>query len=147
MKRTYFKFIVAASVMLGCISVRAAEVQTLVVNNHDGTTIKFALETRPVVEYTNGNLSFTTLQSDVSQTVELSNVKSFTFESNDNPSGIVTVKNAKKSDGVHIYNLNGVQMKSFPVAGDGTCTYNLNGLSQGIYIVIDGNTSYKVVIK
>ena len=126
---------------------KASEVTTLVVNLKTGQTIEFTLAERPVVAYSDGMLAFSTLSESNSETFELSNVRTFTYSTTATPSGIVTVKSNSHPTTIRVFNINGVQVRQCPLDSNGSSTFNLNELEPGIYIVNDGTSSHKVLVK
>ncbi|MGI6224020.1 MAG: hypothetical protein ACOYJG_10445 [Prevotella sp.] len=155
-KRFYLLFVCLLAIfpLLG-----NAQVNTLIVEDNNGQTTAFALESAPVITCDNGQLIVESAEANLS--LELSEVKSYYFEQQtadriesqtavkptvDIINGNLTVINLRPNDPVSIFGIDGKLIASSKAAADGTVT--INGLrNNGVVIVRTPQLSFKILVK
>lgn len=117
----------------------------LIVHQKSGGTVEFAFSEKPVVTYSDGYLVISVTEASVSY--PLSNMQKFTFgELSSNYTRIVAPKEAAPQP-TYIYSIGGMLMRTLQPNEDGSTPATLDGLSAGIYVIKNGNTSYKITKK
>ena len=117
----------------------------LIVHQKSGGTVEFAFSEKPVVTYSDGYLIISVAEASVSY--PLSNMQKFTFgELSSNYTRIVAPKEAAPQP-TYVYSIGGMLMRTLQPNEYGSTPANLDGLPAGIYVIKNGNTSYKITKK
>jgi len=131
-------------ILLGSIALAHAT-STLNVHQKDGGIVSYTFSEKPKVIYSQSVIILTTTTTQVEY--PLSNLKKITFGST-MPTGVEQVRTICDivDSTVRIYDINGRLVKA--VNGvDGETSFSLGDLGNGIYIVKNGKTTYKVINK
>lgn len=130
-------------------TVAKAENYALKVSLYGSTSATYVLETKPVVTYSENNVTIKT--QSLEDTYPLSEVESFTFVESAS-SGIETItQNVTYDFHNNIFTCEGHEIRVYNLSGQsvasGNSSVSLEALDRGIYIVNTGNRSIKVVKK
>ncbi len=131
------KLILSGLFLLLCTMVAMAQ-STLNVHTKSGSVVSYNFSEEPTVTYTADGLHLQTKTVDVDY--PLDDLDKFTF-SKDEATGIATTKGT--SDDVRIYTLNGVLVHTAK-AENGKSSFSMSSLPAGIYVVKNGNITYKI---
>ena len=115
---------------------------TLNVHQKDGTVVKYGFSEKPTVTYTETGIHLTTTKVEVDY--PYANLVQFTFSYE--ASAIDVLKTEMTNDDVRIYNTNGMLLKTVKQS-DGAASFSTSDLPKGIYIIKNGNTTYKITKK
>lgn len=128
------------------VAATASRAETaVVVHQKSGGTVEYAFSEEPVVSYADGCLVISSVDALVYY--PLNNVQKFTFaELSDHWTRIVAPAEQKPLP-TYIYNLGGVLLRTLEPNGDGSTSASLDGLPAGTYIIKNGKTSYKTIIR
>lgn len=138
MKRTIL--LTALSLLLGGASCFAQN--TLNVHQKDGAIVSYAFSEQPLVTYTDEGIHLVTTKVEVDY--PMANLEKFTFS--DDPNGINEIRTAGATSDIRIYALNGKLLKTVRQQ-EGAATFSTDELPQGVYIIKNGETTYKVTKK
>lgn len=115
---------------------------TLNVHQNDGAVVSYGFSEKPVVTYTETGIHLATTELEIDY--PFANLDKFTFSEVANSIDVVTTDGT--NDDVLIYNTIGVLLKTINQS-EGTASFSTHDLPQGIYIIKNGKTTYKIVKK
>lgn len=119
----------------------AAEAQqTLNIHTTTNGVVSFAFASKPKVTFSESEVLKVTSET---MTVEFPYAEVVKLDFSDVPTRVESLTVREHTDGVYIYDLTGKLLRHTP-AKDGAATVNLSDLPPGIYVVKDGQRSYKV---
>lgn len=130
-----------------CVTACNAQ-NTLNILRKDGGVVSYGFSEKPVITCVGEDLHLST--TSVSVDYPMANVQRITFE--DSPASVDEIRvdedksYQQEPSGLYIYNTNGLLLKKVNSV-DGISSYNMQDLPSGIYIVKNGNTTFKVVKK
>lgn len=126
-----------------------------------GEVVTFAFSEKPIATFEGSNIVIATGDSKVEYAFD--NVKKFTFEDVDTPTGIddvtvgkvkadvkvepgqVTVSGAQAGSMVSVYGINGMLQGNYPVDDNGYVSFSTSHLGQGVYVIKGSNVSVKFI--
>lgn len=115
---------------------------TLNVHQKDGVVVKYGFSEKPTVTYTATGIHLATTKVEVDY--PFVNLEKFTFS--DEANAINVLKTESTNDDVRIYNTNSMLLKTVKQS-DGEASFSISELPNGIYIIKNGKTTYKIVKK
>lgn len=120
----------------------SAQNTVLVIHQKTGGTVNYSFTEKPVIVYEGDNMSVTTLGTCVEYPI--SNLIKFTFvdEANAIENISYTLPDGS-NDKTFIYSVNGSLLKSI----EPEQKILLNDLNQGVYIIKNGKSTYKIIKK
>lgn len=116
---------------------------TLNVHQKSGGVVGYAFSEKPVVTYEGADLVLNTTK--VKVVYPISNLEMFTFD-NGELAEIESVTMSDVKGKTLVYSSNGILVKELQPE-EGSTHLLLDGLSNGIYIIKNGNTTYKIIKK
>lgn len=136
MTKSFFTFLCLLSMALG-----ARAQNTLNIHQKDGTVTSYGFAEKPVVTYTETGIHLKTTKVELD--FPLANLEKFTFTDGETDA-IEEVRTENTSDDVRIYNTNGVLLRTIRQS-QGKASFATDDLPRGIYIIKNGETTYKIV--
>lgn len=112
---------------------------TLNVHQKDGAVMSYGFSEKPVVTYTETGVHLATAKVAVDYPFE--NLEKFTFS--DDVTALEAVRTVGTSDDIRIFNANGLLVRTIR-QHEGTATFSTSDLPQGIYIIKNGKTTFKI---
>lgn len=133
------------ALLLSCLSLwlgtlTASAQNTLNVHQKDGTVVRYAFSEKPTVTYTAEGIHLVTTKVEVDYPME--NLEKWTFSEVDY-SGIDEIRTDGITDEVFVYSLGGTLVKTVSPT-DGAATFSIADLPAGIYVIKNGNATYKI---
>ena len=117
----------------------------LIVHQKSGGTVEFAFSEKPVVTYSDGYLVISVAEASVSY--PLSDMQKFTFGELSDQWTRITPPAEVAPQPTYIYSIGGILMRTLQPTEDGSTPATLDGLPAGTYIIKNGPTTYKTIIK
>lgn len=136
MMKSFFTFLCLFSMALG-----ARAQNTLNIHLKNGSVTSYGFGEKPVVTYTETRIHLKTTKVELD--FPLTNLEKFTFTDGETDA-IEEVRTENTSDDVRIYNTNGVLLRTIRQS-QGKASFATDDLPRGIYIIKNGETTYKIV--
>lgn len=155
-----FKHLLALTLLGGCLSASQATTY-MTIELKSGKTIDFALSDKPVITYNESQL---VVNGKSSTSYAFADVKEYRFTegtqgsvkseivSGDAPvlfyveEDIVNIKNAKASEKIALFSVNGITLALVEANAEGEATLQLPS-AKGVYVLTIGTLSFKIVRK
>ena len=121
----------------------------LIVHQKSGGTVEYAFSEKPVVTYQYvKNCPYLVISAaEASVMYPMSNMHKFTFGEVSDQVTRIKAPTGTTPQPTHIYNVNGILMRTLQPSEDGSTPASIDGLPAGTYIIKNGNTSYKITKK
>lgn len=130
--------------MLLCLfelTLGVAAQNTLNIHQKDGAVMSYGFAEKPVVTYTETGIHLKTTKVELD--FPLTNLEKFTFTDGETDA-IEVVRTENTYADVRIYNTNGVLLRTVRQS-EGKVSFATSDLPRGIYIITNGETTYKIV--
>ncbi len=110
------------------------------IHQKDGTVVSYGFSEKPVVTYNEAGVHLSTAKVEVDY--PFASLEKFTF-TDGVADGIEQLRAVGISDDILVYDMRGVLLRTVKQS-EGTAAFSTQDLPQGIYIIKNGKTTYKI---